>query len=66
MKRILVLAALVAVAAVVLALPAQALPPQASAAAPYIVVLKTGVDSEAVAALHARRYGAAVGFVYRG
>ena len=66
MKRILVLAALAAVGAVVLALPAQALPPQATAAAPYIVVLKTGVDSEAVAALHAQRYGAAVGFVYRG
>jgi subtilisin family serine protease len=66
MKRILVLAALAAVGAVVLALPAQALPPQAAAAASYIVVLKSGVDSEAVAALHARQYGAAVGFVYRG
>jgi subtilisin family serine protease len=64
MKKILVLAALAAVGAVVLALPAQALPPQATE--PYIVVLKTGVDSEAVAALHARRYGVAVGFVYRG
>ena len=66
MKRILLLAALTAVGAVVLALPAQALSPQAAAAAPYIVVLKTGVDSEAVAALHAQRYGAAVRFVYRG
>jgi len=64
MKRIFALFALAAVVAVVLALPAQALPQQATA--PYIVVLKTGVDSEAVAALHARRYGAAVGFVYRG
>jgi hypothetical protein len=66
MKRILVLAALAAVGAVVLALPAQALPPQAAAAAPYIVVLKTGVDAQAVAALHAGRYGVGVGFVYRG
>ena len=66
MKRILVLAALAAVGAAVLGLPAQALPPQAAAAAPYIVVLKTGVDAQAVAALHAGRYGAAVGFVYRG
>src|SRR5215210_4082321 len=64
MKRIFALFALAAVVAVVLALPAQALPQQATA--PYIVVLKTGVDSEAVAALQARRYGAAVGFVYRG
>jgi subtilisin family serine protease len=66
MKNTLLLAGLAAVAAAVLALPAQALPPQAAAAAPYIVVLKTGVDSQAVAALHARQYGAAVGFVYRG
>jgi subtilisin family serine protease len=61
MKTVLVLAAL---AAALLALPAHGAAPQAADA--YIVVLKTGVDSEAVAALHARRYGAAVGFVYRG
>jgi subtilisin family serine protease len=64
MKKILVLAALAAAAAVLLALPAQGASPQA--AAPYIVVLKTGVDSQAVAALHAQRYGAAIGFVYHG
>ena len=64
MKKIFVLAALAALGAVVLALPAQALPPQA--AGQFIVVLKTGVDAQAVASLHARRYGAAVGFVYRG
>jgi aqualysin 1 len=64
MKKVLVLAALGAVAAIVLSLPAQGAAPQA--AEPYIVVLKTGVDSEAVAALHARRYGAAIGFVYQG
>jgi subtilisin family serine protease len=64
MKKILVLAALGAVAAIVLTLPAQGAAPQAAES--YIVVLKTGVDSEAVAALHAQRYGVAVGFVYRG
>jgi subtilisin family serine protease len=64
MKNILVLAALGSVAAILLAVPAQGAPAQA--AEPYIVVLKTGVDSEAVAAQHAQRYGAAVGFVYRG
>ncbi|HEV8249937.1 MAG TPA: S8 family peptidase [Gaiellaceae bacterium] len=64
MKKIPVLAALATAAAVLLALPAEAAAPQA--AQPYIVVLKTGVDSEAVAALHAQRYGAAIGFVYQG
>ena len=64
MKNMFVLAAAGAVAAIVLALPAQGAVPQA--AEPYIVVLKTGVDSEAVAALHAQRYGVAIGFVYQG
>jgi aqualysin 1 len=64
MKSILLFAALGAVAATLLALPAQGAAPQA--AEPYIVVLKTGVDSGAVAALHSQRYGAAVGFVYHG
>jgi aqualysin 1 len=64
MKKIFLLAALAAIGVIVVALPAQALPPEA--AGRYIVVLKTGVDSQAVASLHARRYGAAVGFVYRG
>src|SRR5215211_8582248 len=64
MKNMIVLAAAGAVAAVLLALPAQGAAPQA--AEPYIVVLKTGVDSEAVAALHAERYGVAIGFVYHG
>ena len=64
MKNMIVLAAAGAVAAVLLALPAQGAAPQA--AEPYIVVLKTGVDSEAVAALHTERYGVAIGFVYQG
>jgi aqualysin 1 len=58
MKRLILVAALAA-AAVLLAVPAQASPP-----GQYIVVLKTGVDPAAVASLHARRYGVAVGFVY--
>src|SRR5688500_18655732 len=64
MKNISLFAALGAVAAILLALPAQGAPAQP--AEPYIVVLKTGVDSAAVAALHSQRYGAAVGFVYHG
>jgi subtilisin family serine protease len=64
MKKIVSLAALGGIAAFLLALPAQAVPAQPADA--YIVVLKTGVDSEAVATLHAQRYGATVGFVYRG
>jgi len=64
MKKIVSVAALGALAAILLALPAEAVAGRAGE--PYIVVLKTGVDSNAVAALHAQRYGVAVGFVYRG
>ena len=63
MKKISLLAAL-AIAAAVLALPAEGASGEAAGA--YIVVLKTGVDAQAVAALHSQRYGVAVGFVYRG
>ena len=61
MRRAGLLAALAAIAAMLLATaPAQSAP----SAERYIVVLKTGVDSNAVAALHATRYGVSVGFVY--
>jgi aqualysin 1 len=64
MRKLIGLAALAAVAAVLLAVPAQGA--SAQGAEPVIVVLKTGVNSHAVAALHARSYGARVGFVYEG
>jgi subtilisin family serine protease len=64
MRKLVAFAALAAVAAVLLAVPAQGA--SAQAAEPVIVVLKTGVNSQAVAALHARAYGAQVGFVYEG
>lgn len=44
--------------------PAGARVESAPGAARYIVVLKTGADSNAVAAAHAARYAAAVDFVY--
>ena len=62
MQKLVVLAALAVAAAVLLAVPAQG--GSAQAAGDYIVVLKTGVDSGAVAQLHARRYGVGVGHVY--
>jgi aqualysin 1 len=64
MKKITLFAALGAVAATLLVLPAQGAAPQA--AEPYVVVLKIGVDSETVAAQHSQRYGATIGFVYHG
>jgi subtilisin family serine protease len=64
MQKLIGLAALAAVAAVILAVPATGA--SAQGAEPVIVVLKTGVNSHAVAALHARNYGAQVGFVYEG
>ncbi len=63
MRRVSVIAALAALTALLLALPAQSRVEQAGADR-YIVVLKAGVDSNAVAALHAQRFGVAVGFVY--
>jgi subtilisin family serine protease len=56
---------LVACAAILAAPSAQAADDPAVASG-YIVVLKAGVDSGAVAALHAERYGVEVGFVYDG
>jgi aqualysin 1 len=64
MPKLIVFAALAAVAVVLLAVPAQGA--SAQRAEPVIVVLKTGVNSHAVAALHARTYHAQVGFVYEG
>ena len=64
MQKLVGLAALAAVAATLLAVPAQGAPAQR--AEPVIVVLKTAVASETVASLHAQRYGLAVGHVYRG
>jgi aqualysin 1 len=64
MRKLVAFAALAAVAAVLLAVPATGA--SARGAEPVIVVLKTGVNSQAVAALHARAYGAQVGFVYEG
>ncbi|MEX2212059.1 MAG: S8 family serine peptidase [Gaiellaceae bacterium] len=60
-KRVLVLAALGAVAAVLLAVPAQTAP---QAAERYIVVLKDGADAEGLSRAHGARYGLEVGFVY--
>jgi subtilisin family serine protease len=62
-QRLLALAAL-ATAFLATALPASARTDRATGADRYIVVLKTGVDANAVAALHSRRFGAGVGFVY--
>ena len=56
MNRLAVLAALAVVTGLLLALPAQSRVEQAGADR-YVVVLKTGVDSNAVATLHAQRYG---------
>jgi aqualysin 1 len=64
MHRAALLVALAAVATILIVIPAQAASDRASAAG-YIVVLKPGVDSPAVASLHARRYGVEVGPVYR-
>jgi subtilisin family serine protease len=64
MQKLIGLAALAAVAATLLAVPAQGAPAQR--AEPVIVVLKTAVASETVASLHAQRYGLAIGYVYRG
>src|SRR5215208_5376036 len=63
-KRVL-LPALVLVLALAGALPAAAGTDRATGADRYVVVLKAGVDANTVAALHARRYGAAVGAVYQ-
>jgi aqualysin 1 len=62
-QRLLALAALAA-AFLAPALPASARTERATGADRYIVVLKTGVDANAVAALHSQRFGAGVGFVY--
>jgi len=59
MQRAVLLVALAAAATILLAFPAQAAPP-----GHYVVVLKKGVDPSAVAALHADRYGVAIGHVY--
>jgi subtilisin family serine protease len=64
MPKLIAFAALAAVAAILLAVPAQGAPAQR--AEPVIVVLKQAVDAEAVASAHAQRYGLALGFVYRG
>jgi aqualysin 1 len=64
MRKLIGLAALAAVAAVLLAVPATGA--RAQGAEPVIVVLKEAVNSHAVAGLHARNYDARVGFVYEG
>jgi subtilisin len=64
-RRTWLLAAAVAALAVVLPLPAQAGDGVGSGASRYIVVLKDAVDSDAVASLHANRYGAEVDNVYK-
>ncbi|MEX2646800.1 MAG: S8 family peptidase [Gaiellaceae bacterium] len=64
MPKLIAFAALAVVAAILLAVPAQGA--SAQAAEPVIVVLKQAVDAEAVASLHAQRYGVSVGHVYRG
>ena len=64
MSKLIAFAALAAVAAILLAVPAQGA--SAQGAEPVIVVLKQAVDAQAVASLHAQRYGLAVGLVYRG
>ncbi len=64
MHRVVLVAGLAAVAAMLLSLPAQAAPDDGPAAGRYIVVLKAAVDSNAVAAEHARRYGVNVHAVY--
>jgi subtilisin len=65
MQKLLRLAGFAAVAAIVLALLAQGGVASSAGAARYIVVLKPGTDPQAVANLHAQRYGLEVGFVYR-
>jgi subtilisin family serine protease len=62
MRRSALLAALVAALATVLPISAQAAGGQG--ADRYIVVLKQAVDSNAVANLHAARYGAQIGHIY--
>jgi subtilisin len=64
MQRISILTLAAATVGVLLALPAQARP-DGPAAERYIVVLEAGVNADAFAEMHARRYGAQVGFVYR-
>ncbi len=62
-QRLLALVVL-ATAFLATALPASARTERATGADRYIVVLKTGVDANTIAALHAQRYGAGVGFIY--
>jgi hypothetical protein len=62
--KLLRVAGFAALAAIMLALLAQGGVASSAGAAPYVVVLKQGVDSRAVANLHAQRYGVDVGFVY--
>jgi subtilisin len=61
MHKVPRVAGFAAVAAIMLAQGGVA---SSAGAARYIVVLKQGVDSRAVANLHAQRYGVDVGFVY--
>jgi subtilisin family serine protease len=63
-RRIVLLAAVVAALATVAPLSAQADNGNGNGADRYIVVLKDAVDSDAVANLHANKYGAAVEHVY--
>ncbi len=63
-KRIALLAVAVATLAVVLPVSAQADNGTGNGPDRYIVVLKDAVDSDAVANLHANRYGAQVDHVY--
>jgi subtilisin family serine protease len=63
MHRVMLLAGLAALAAMLLSFPAQAAP-DGGPAGRYIVVLKAAVDSNAVAAEHARRYGVGIQAVY--
>jgi subtilisin len=64
-QKLLRVAGFAALAAIMLALLAQGGVASSAGAARYIVVLKQGVDSRAVANLHAEQYGVDVGFVYR-
>jgi aqualysin 1 len=64
MHRAVLLVALAAVATILVVIPAQAAADRPAVPERYIVVLKQGVDTTAVAELHARRYGVGVAHVY--
>lgn len=65
MRRCMLALAVPAIAAVVAIAPAGARTDVAAGATSYVVVLKDGTDSAAVASAHARAYGLSVRHVYR-